>query len=73
MLNNGYVGYLASVLDTSVEAQLKPENIDVVQEFLKVFLDDLPRLPLDREIKFVIDVMLGTTPISKAPYRMEPT
>ena len=30
MLNKGCVGYLASVLDTSVEAQLKPENVDVV-------------------------------------------
>ncbi|KAI3450341.1 hypothetical protein Pfo_007006 [Paulownia fortunei] len=45
MLNKGCVGYLASVLDTSVEAQLKPENIDVVQEFVEVFPDDLPGLP----------------------------
>ena len=45
MLNKGCVGYLASVLDTSVEAQLKPENIDVVQEFHEVFPDDLPGLP----------------------------
>ncbi|KAI3443818.1 hypothetical protein Pfo_000483 [Paulownia fortunei] len=73
MLNKGCVGYLASVLDTSVEAQLKPENIDVVQEFVEVFPDDLPGLPPNREIEFVIDVMPGTTSISKAPYRMAPT
>ncbi|KAI3451367.1 hypothetical protein Pfo_008032 [Paulownia fortunei] len=73
MLNKGCVGYLASVLDTSVEAQLKPENLDVVQEFVEVFPDDLPGLPPNREIEFVIDVMPGTTSISKAPYRMTPT
>ncbi|KAI3448707.1 hypothetical protein Pfo_005372 [Paulownia fortunei] len=73
MLNKGCVGYLASVLDTSVEAQLKPENVDVVQEFVEVFPDDLPGLPPNREIEFVIDVMPGTTSISKAPYRMAPT
>ncbi|KAI3443800.1 hypothetical protein Pfo_000465 [Paulownia fortunei] len=72
MLNKGCVGYLASVLDTSVEAQLKPENVDVVQEFVEVFPDDLPGLPPNREIEFVIDVMPGTTSISKAPYRMAP-
>ncbi|KAI3443877.1 hypothetical protein Pfo_000542 [Paulownia fortunei] len=70
MLNKGCVGYLASILDTLVEAQLKPENIDVVQEFLEVFPYDLLGLPPNREIEFVIDVMLGTTSISKAPYRM---
>ncbi|KAI3446801.1 hypothetical protein Pfo_003466 [Paulownia fortunei] len=73
MLNKGCVGYLASVLDTSVEAQLKSENVDVVQEFVEVFPDDLPGLPPNREIEFVIDVMPGTTSISKAPYRMAPT
>ncbi|KAI3470676.1 hypothetical protein Pfo_027339 [Paulownia fortunei] len=70
ILNKGCVGYLASVLDTSVETQLKPENVDVVQEFVEVFPDDLLGLPPNREIEFVIDVMPGTTSISKAPYRM---
>ena len=31
------------------------------------------QLPPDREIEFVIDVIPGTTPISKAAYRMAPT
>jgi len=41
-------------------------------EFLDVFPEDLPVLPLDREVEFTIDVLPGTTPISKAPYRMAP-
>ena len=44
----------------------------MVNEFLEVFQEDLPGLPPDREIDFVIDVLPGTAPISKAPYRMAP-
>lgn len=36
--------------------------------FLKYFLD----FPHDREIKFSIDLLPGTTPISKASYHMTP-
>ena len=45
----------------------------VVREFLKVVPEDLPGLPPDREIEFAIDLIPGTAPISKAPYRMAPT
>ena len=44
----------------------------VVREFLDIFPEDLPGLPPDREVEFSIDVLLGTAPISKAPYRMAP-
>ena len=43
-----------------------------MSEFLDVFLEELPGLPLEREMEFSIDLLLGTTPISKAPYRMAP-
>jgi len=43
-----------------------------VEEFLDVFLEDLPGLPPDRVLEFSIDIILGTAPISKAPYRMAP-
>ena len=46
------------------------EDIRVVCKFLDVFPDDLPSMPLDRDIEFVIDLLLGTAPISKRPYRM---
>ena len=33
---------------------------------------EVPGLPLDREIEFAIDLVPGTTPISKAQYQMAP-
>jgi hypothetical protein len=53
-------------------AELKLEDIHVVQEFPDVFLDDLPRMPLEREIEFKIELQSGTTLIAKAPYKMSP-
>jgi len=44
--------------------------LEVVKEILDVFPEDLPVLPPDREVEFMIDVFSGTAPISKAPYRM---
>ena len=43
-----------------------------MQDFLDVFLEDLPSLPPDREIGFVFDLAPGIAPISKKPYRMTP-
>jgi hypothetical protein len=37
---------------------------------LDVFLQELPGIPPDRDIEFIIDLLLGTSPISKRPYRM---
>jgi hypothetical protein len=48
------------------------EDIPVVCEFLDVFLNDLPGLPLDREVEFKIKLIPGTAPISRRPYRMPP-
>ncbi|XP_063945951.1 uncharacterized protein LOC135151432 [Daucus carota subsp. sativus] len=39
----------------------------------KLLRQELPGLPPDREIEFTIDLVPGTAPISKAPYRMAPT
>jgi hypothetical protein len=46
------------------------DNIRVVRDFLDVFLEELPGMPPDREVEFVIDLLPGTAPISKRPYRM---
>ena len=48
------------------------EDIPVVREYADVFPHDLPGMPPDRDIEFVIELQPGTTPISKRPYRMPP-
>ena len=47
-------------------------DILVVCEFLNVFPDDLPGMPLNRDVEFKIELLPGTTPISRRPYKMAP-
>jgi hypothetical protein len=42
----------------------------VVNEFPDVFPEELPGMPLDRDIEFVIELKLGITPIYKTLYMM---
>jgi hypothetical protein len=46
------------------------EDIRVVQEYLNVFLEELLGMHPDRDIEFIIELLPGTPPISKRPYRM---
>jgi hypothetical protein len=52
-------------LDTS-----QGSEVPVVNEFLDVFPEELLGMPPDRDIKFVIELKPGTTPIYKTPYMM---
>ncbi|GJX17171.1 reverse transcriptase domain-containing protein [Tanacetum coccineum] len=49
------------------------EDIPVVREFPEVFLEDLPGLPLVRQVEFQIDLIPGATPVARAPYRLAPS
>ncbi|GJR56542.1 hypothetical protein Tco_1407063 [Tanacetum coccineum] len=49
------------------------EDIPVVIEFPEVFPEDLPGLPPIRQVEFQIDLILGTTPVAQAPYRLAPS
>jgi hypothetical protein len=46
------------------------EDIRVVQEYLDVFPEELPGMPLDHNIEFIIELLPVTPPISQRPYRM---
>jgi hypothetical protein len=48
------------------------EDIPGVCEYPDVFPDDLPGMPPDRDVEFVIELQPGTAPISNRPYRMPP-
>jgi hypothetical protein len=49
------------------------QDIPVVCEFPDVFPEDLPRLPLERDVEFVIELKPGTTPVSRRSYQMPPS
>jgi hypothetical protein len=42
----------------------------VVKDFPDVFPEELPGMPPDTEVEFVIDILPGTAPISKWTYRI---
>ncbi|WVZ84108.1 hypothetical protein U9M48_031170 [Paspalum notatum var. saurae] len=56
--------YLHSLVTKSVE------EVPVVREYPDFFPEELPGLPPVRAIEFAIDLIPGTAPITKAPYRM---
>jgi len=46
------------------------EENQVVDDFPDVFPDELLGMPHDRNIEFLIELLRGTAPIAKRPYRM---
>ena len=71
LLSEGSKAFGASL----VESESEPKDlstIPVVAEFSNVFPEELPGLPPRREVEFEIDLVSGTEPISKAPYKMAP-
>ena len=71
LLQKGCKGYLAHVVDTR-SREVRLEDVPVLRDFLDVFPDELPGLPPEREIDFLIDLVPGIAPISLPPYRMAP-
>jgi hypothetical protein len=70
-VRGGAQTYLAYV-QAKPETKAKLEEIPVVCHYSDV-LSEITSLPSDREVEFSIDLVLGTQPIHKAPYRMAPT
>jgi hypothetical protein len=50
----------------------KVKDIPIVCEYPDVFPNNLPGMPPDRDIEFIIELQPGTAPISERPYRMPP-
>jgi ribonuclease HI len=57
---------------TYAASGIKLKDIPIVCEYPDVFLDNLPGMPPDRDIEFIIELQPGTAPISKRSYRMPP-
>ena len=50
--------------------KLKLLDILVLREYVDVFLEKIPGLPLKRELDFTIELVPGVVSRAKAPYRM---
>ncbi|GKG24470.1 hypothetical protein Tco_0395098 [Tanacetum coccineum] len=46
------------------------EDLPIIQNFPKVFPEDLLGFPLTRQVEFQIDLIPGAAPIARAPYRL---
>nr|GFB03814.1 putative reverse transcriptase domain-containing protein [Tanacetum cinerariifolium] len=67
--------FLAQISTTKEDD--KPEgkqvkDVPIVQDFPEVFPEDLPGLPPAQPVEFQIDLILGSTPVARAPYRLAP-
>ncbi|GKE19650.1 putative reverse transcriptase domain-containing protein, partial [Tanacetum coccineum] len=75
-VEKGCLIFLAQVTkkETGYKSEEKRlEDIPTVRDFLKIFLEDLPRLPPTRQVKFQIDLVPGAVPVARAPYRLAPS
>ena len=59
-------------MNTTKKVETELSHVRVVCKFLDMFPEELPGLQSDREIEFEIELLPGTMPISKVPYRMAP-
>ncbi|KAA3484842.1 pre-mrna-splicing factor slu7 [Gossypium australe] len=48
------------------------KDIRTIKDFPYIFPEELPRLPLNREVEFKIELIHGTAPVAIAPYGMAP-
>ncbi|KAI3754418.1 hypothetical protein L1987_54201 [Smallanthus sonchifolius] len=68
-LRKGCLAYLVSV---TTNTKTKIEDVPVVAKFPDIFPDELAGIPPEREVEFRINLVPGTTPIAKAPFRLAP-
>ncbi|GJU66557.1 putative reverse transcriptase domain-containing protein [Tanacetum coccineum] len=69
-IQKGCQVYLAQVTSKKTEdksEEKRLEDVPIVQEFLEVFPEDLPRLPPAQQVEFQIDLVLGVALVARAP------
>jgi hypothetical protein len=73
LVSTGWTGGHSQCFGAFWNPEARPTGaIHVVSEFPDVFPDDLPGMPPDLDIEFSIDLLPGTAPFAKRPYRMAP-
>nr|GFD42433.1 putative reverse transcriptase domain-containing protein [Tanacetum cinerariifolium] len=75
-VKKGFPIFLAHITTKEVEDRSEKKrlkDIPIVRDFLEVFPEDLPGLPLIRPVEFQIDLVPGAAPVARAPYRLAPS
>lgn len=62
LISKGCLYHLVWIKDSNLEGPFL-HSVPVVNEFLEVFLNDLPGIPPDREVDFGINIVTNTHPI----------
>ncbi|GKE90209.1 putative reverse transcriptase domain-containing protein [Tanacetum coccineum] len=71
-ISRGCQVFIAQVMEKKSDEK-RLEDIPVVREFSEVFPEDLPGLPLVRQVEFQIDLIPGAAPVARAPYKLAPS
>ena len=62
--------YVAHVLEAIEYDTPRLEGFHMIQEFMNVFPDEIPRLPPKSDVNFTFELMPGAAPMSHTPCRM---
>ncbi|KAK8625988.1 hypothetical protein V6N13_133643 [Hibiscus sabdariffa] len=71
LMDDSCQAYLSYVMNSNM-GEARPRDIRTVCDFPGVFPEELPGLPPDREVEFVIETHADSAPVSISPYRMAP-
>ena len=72
-VRKGCKAYIVTITDDEIKIKtnkLKLEDIPVLKEYVDVFPEEILGLPPKKELDFTIELVSGTVPSWKAPYRM---
>nr|GEZ88079.1 reverse transcriptase domain-containing protein [Tanacetum cinerariifolium] len=75
-LLKGYPVFLTNITTKMIKDKSEKrriEDVPIVRNFSEVFPEDLPGLPLTRQVEFQIDLIPGAAPVAQAPYRLAPS
>nr|GEW45837.1 putative reverse transcriptase domain-containing protein [Tanacetum cinerariifolium] len=64
--------FIAQVMEKKSDEK-RLENLPVVREFSDVFPEELPGLPLVRQVELQINLIPGAAPVAHASYRLAPS
>nr|GEW62645.1 putative reverse transcriptase domain-containing protein [Tanacetum cinerariifolium] len=68
-----FLGHVTIKKAEDKSAEKRIEDVPIVRDFPEVFPEDLPGIPLTRQVEFQIDLVLGAAPVAQASYRLAPS